>query len=118
MKRKIKIFKTVDEFIPGEACFIQPEIDYARRLASNQEPEDQRAFWDGVFEKKLVDRGYLIYHDFPVETPPVTAPAPQEPDLPQLPELDASGRPAFKGDFVEYVGAIADFLKENGRVRK
>jgi len=44
------------------------EWEYVKRLGSCfTDPEEKKAFWDTVREKKLADPSWSIYTDFPVK---------------------------------------------------
>lgn len=68
---------------PGEICFIAGELDYAKRIAGgfSQDPEQTKAFWESLFERKKEIPGYVIFMDFPkADTPRVTLSPSTTPD--------------------------------------
>lgn len=104
MSRKIKIFKSQSEFIPGDCCWLAEEIAYARKLASVRDPEEQRVFWETVLAKKESDPTYLVYHDFPLC---ITN---------ELQNADSRSTNAEQktGSLFDYVGEIISDLKVKG----
>ncbi len=107
MSRKIKIFKSQSEFIPSEPCFLPEEINYARKLASVRDPEEQKIFWETVLHKKESDPTYLVYQDFPLC---ITN---------ELPSADSRSTSAEQGtgSLYDRVGEIIADLKEKGVLR-
>lgn len=105
MNRKIKIFKSQSEFLPGEPCFLSDEIEYARKLASAKDPDDQRIFWEGVLEKKEFDPTYLVYQDFPLC---ITS---------DLQDTQESSKTPRTSSMYEFVGEIIADLKHKGVLR-
>ena len=104
MTRKIKIFKSQSEFIPGEPCFLPEEINYSRKLASVKDPEDAKIFWSVIMERKESDHTYLVYQDFPIC---ITN---------ELPNADSHSTNAEHktGSLFDYVGEIIADLKGKG----
>ncbi len=97
--RKVKLFKSASEFIPGELCFTHEEFNYAKRLASVKEPDDQKSFWEGITENKLINYQWSVFDAFPLEMP---EPPPKK---------------EHRGSLYEYVGDIIKNLKKSGLLK-
>jgi hypothetical protein len=58
----------------GAIYFKESEYAFAHKLSSSlgYDPEQQRAFWQTLLEKKELDRYYSLFTDFPREDDPTT----------------------------------------------